>query len=136
MDEDVLPQNLQTSANALYAEIKQSRFLDDIKEEVDIDSYSIPVIFYSGEKNNLPEIFDRVNVEGTKLSKYDVLAAVWYGSSSRVQINDSEIKDAIRHKFEQVQQDRFVVDELDSELENYTLYEYLFGVGEYFADES
>lgn len=126
----------QSAISSINDAITDSKLLDQIKKEVDIDSYSIPVIFYSGEKKNLPEIFDRVNVEGTKLSKYDVLAAVWYGSSSRVQISDSQIKDAIRHKYEQVQQDGFVVDELENEFDDYTLYEYLFGVGKHFADES
>lgn len=114
--------------------IQSSSFLDQIKEEVNIDSYSIPVVFYSGNKKNLPDIFDRVNVEGTKLSKYDVLAAVWYGSSSRILIDNKAIKDAIQQKYEQVTKDGFIIDESDHEEDDYTLYEYLFGIGKLLAD--
>ena len=119
---------------ALNDKITQTGLLDQIRKEINIDNYSIPVIVYSGEKKNLPEIFDRVNTEGTKLSKYDVLAAIWYGASDRVVINDSVIKDAIRHKYESID-GSFLVDEAEHETDDYTLYEYLFGIGKYFVDD-
>ena len=49
-------------------------FLRDYKEKYDeIIKASIPVIIYQGDIGNLPEIFDRINQGGTKLSKYQVL---------------------------------------------------------------
>lgn len=32
----------------------------------------IPVIVYTGDESNLPEIFDRINSKGTTLDRYEV----------------------------------------------------------------
>lgn len=37
----------------------------------------IPVIVYTGDEDNLPEIFDRINSQGTPLDQYEVYAAAW-----------------------------------------------------------
>lgn len=37
----------------------------------------IPAILYEGDQENLPEIFTRINSQGIKLSKYQILAASW-----------------------------------------------------------
>ncbi|MCC6107776.1 MAG: DUF262 domain-containing protein [Atopobium sp.] len=121
------------ASNAIANGIDASGLLDEIKDEVNLDDYAMPVIIYSGDKKNLPDIFERVNVEGTKLSKYDVLAAIWYGGSDRVLINDSKIRNAIEQKYEEVEETGFVVDESDHANDEYTLYEYLFGLGKYIA---
>lgn len=42
-----------------------------------IASTIIPVIVYTGDENNLPEIFDRINSQGTPLDQYEVYAAAW-----------------------------------------------------------
>lgn len=123
------------ASNAIANSIDDAGLLDEIKDEVNLDNYAMPVIIYSGDRENLPEIFERVNVEGTKLSKYDVLAAVWYGQSDRVLINDSKIRTAIAQKYAEVQETGFVVDDSEHARDDYTLYEYLFGLGKYIADK-
>jgi len=52
-------------------------FFKSIKEELDISKVSIPVILYSGPDSLLPEIFERLNSEGVKLTKYQIFAASW-----------------------------------------------------------
>ena len=42
-----------------------------------IASTIIPVIVYTGDENNLPEIFDRINSQGTPLDQYEVYAVAW-----------------------------------------------------------
>ena len=37
----------------------------------------IPVIVYTGDESNLPDIFDRINSKGTPLDQYEVYAAAW-----------------------------------------------------------
>ena len=37
----------------------------------------IPVIVYTGDESNLPDIFDRINSKGTPLDPYEVYAAAW-----------------------------------------------------------
>ena len=92
------------ASNAIANSIDDAGLLDEIKDEVNLDNYAMPVIIYSGERKNLPEIFERVNVEGTKLSA-------------------------------EVQETGFVVDDSEHARDDYTLYEYLFGLGKYIADK-
>lgn len=120
---------------AIAKEIKQSGFLDKLKIEVSLDSYTFPVIFYSGDKKNLPEIFDRINVEGMKLSKYDILAASWYGDHTRVVIRDKKLQHAIEQKYASAQDNGFEIEGLDHTDDEYTLFEYLFGLGKMIADD-
>lgn len=37
----------------------------------------IPVVVYEGDEDNLPEIFNRINSQGTALDKYEIYAAAW-----------------------------------------------------------
>ncbi len=48
------------------------------KEECEeFSNTEIPAIIYYGDPGNLPTIFDRINSQGTQLSKYQILAATW-----------------------------------------------------------
>lgn len=37
----------------------------------------VPVIYYDGDSALLPEVFERINSQGTNLSKYQIFAATW-----------------------------------------------------------
>lgn len=50
---------------------------EDIKIKVNIDQVIVPVIMYYGEEGDLPNIFEKLNTGGTKLSKYEVFASSW-----------------------------------------------------------
>jgi hypothetical protein len=104
--------------------------LDDIKASVDITGLSIPVVTYSGPESELPEIFERINQSGTKLSKYEVFAATWLNESG-TQISSSEIRTAINEKYATLIERGFAIDGLDHDqsIRDYNLFEYLFGFG-------
>lgn len=51
-----------------------------------ISKTKIPTIIYSGSKDNLPEVFSRINSNGTILSKYQILASTW--NYEKVKIGD------------------------------------------------
>lgn len=63
-------------------EIDISQILSDVllkfKETCkQLSEITIPAIVYEGDKSSLPQIFERINSRGIKLSKYQILAATW-----------------------------------------------------------
>lgn len=50
----------------------------------------IPVIVCHGEEENLPEIFDRINSQGTPLDQYEVYAAAW-SVNRRFKVSNTDI---------------------------------------------
>jgi hypothetical protein len=54
----------------------------------------IPALIYKGDSSNLPEIFRRINQEGTKLNKYQIFAASW--TNLGIKITSSEIQELIK----------------------------------------
>jgi hypothetical protein len=68
------------AVNSAYAgkiPVTIGALLDTIRRELTIDDRRIPVVEFFGEQEHLPDIFELLNTQGTKLSKYDVLAAQW-----------------------------------------------------------
>lgn len=121
--------------NEIYGSITESGFLDDIKKCIDLGDYAFPVIKYSGDRKNLPDIFEQLNTHGTKLNKYDILAAMWFGEdSARTLITNSAIKNAIDKKYQAICDGGFEVVDIDHEESEFTLFEYLFGVGKMLVD--
>ena len=59
----------------------------------------IPVIVYSGDENNLPEIFDRINSQGTPLDQYEVYAASW-PINQKYRISNSEVIEYVIKKYD------------------------------------
>ena len=77
-----------------FSELKQQalQLFKSISEELDISQAKIPVMLYSGPTGLLPEIFERLNKEGLKLTKYQIFAAAWQDS---VSCTDEAIRGAI-----------------------------------------
>lgn len=48
-----------------------------VDEYLDIDNISIPTIFFTGDENELANVFENLNKSGKKLTKYQVFAAQW-----------------------------------------------------------
>lgn len=97
-----------------------------------IDDIEIPLIIYKGNKEDLANIFQKLNQEGVKLSKYDVFAATWI--NSYVHVNNQEIKKAIIDKYTRAQEDAnldisdFDPDDVE-ESGQLTVYEYAYALG-------
>lgn len=107
-----------------------AELLDQIKADVDITGVSLPVVTYSGPESELPEIFERINQSGTKLSKYEVFAATWLNESG-TQVSSAEIRQAINEKYAALIERGFAIDGLehDQSIVDFNLFEYLFGFG-------
>lgn len=115
-------------------------FLESVKKRADINDVKIPIIIFSGPASDLPAVFEKLNTQGTTLSKYEVFAAQWMGYRSN--IKNTKVIEAIWKKYEALVDESFTSDawedapDLKSRQERaYSLFEYLFGFGQYLADE-
>ncbi|MDR5586052.1 DUF262 domain-containing protein [Clostridium aquiflavi] len=103
-----------------------------------IASTVIPVIVYNGDENNLPEIFDRINSQGTPLDPYEVYAASW-PVNQRYTIANSEIIECVVRKYDTFIEDDFVIhgynrEEMRSK-KAVNAFEYLFGLSKYLVNK-
>ena len=96
---------------------------------------TIPAIIYSGDETNLPEVFSRINSQGTILTKYQILAATW--SVEKVVIEDEmlfPILEYIEQFYSGIESEGFNIAEDYSDGLNrkeINLYQLLFGFGKY-----
>lgn len=60
----------------------------------DIQSKEIPAIIMEGSEKYLPEVFEKINSEGTKLSKYDIYKAGW--GAEKYSINHKNLQEIIK----------------------------------------
>lgn len=113
-------------------------FIEDIKSEANINQFKIPILIYTGNQNNLPSIFERLNSKGTQLSKYQIYAATWIHYKS-FQIKNREIINGIKNKYDSLLEEGYDVEGFDSSPKFYTTdftaFEYLFGLGKYLCNE-
>jgi hypothetical protein len=112
-------------------------FFEHINKEIaKIEDATLPFIVYKGPEDQVPEIFERINSEGMKLSKYETFAATW--TYSKVQILNPQIKTYIQKKYEELQSKGYVISGLDGDVRDvseYNLFEYLFGLGKLLTDK-
>ena len=113
-------------------------FLDSIQNESDIGKAEVPVIIFTGPSRELPTVFELLNTQGTRLTRYEIFAAQWL--DYRQPIKNEEIIDAIWKKYAELEKHGFTLDvaqetpDEQSRLErHYTLFEYLFGLGQYLS---
>lgn len=94
----------------------------------------IPVIVYHGPEENLPDIFDRINSQGTPLDQYEVYAAAW-PVSERFSVSNISIVEAAIKKYDSFIEDGFSIHGYDRESmrssRKVNAFEYLFGLSKY-----
>ncbi len=94
----------------------------------------IPVIVYHGAEENLPDIFDRINSQGTPLDQYEVYAAAW-PVNNRFSVNNIDIVEAAIKKYDSFIEDGFSIHGYDRESmrtsRQVNAFEYLFGLSKY-----
>jgi len=107
--------------------------LEKIKEESDISKFEVPVLIYYGDQYDLPLIFQRLNSQGTQLSKYQIYAATWT-TYETFKINNTEIIEGIKYKYESLIDEGYEVEGYESSKfssSNFSVFEYLFGLGKF-----
>lgn len=116
-------------------------FLDAVSGEVKLVlNAKIPVLIYSGPSSELPTVFELLNSKGTVLSRYEIYAARWIDVRQRIM--NAEVIDVIWKKYETLEDEGFTLDVSeeapDKEARSnrpYSLFDYLFGLGQYLADK-
>ena len=116
-------------------------FLDSVSNESrTILDAEVPVIVFTGSSSELPRVFELLNSKGTALSRYEIFAAQWIDDRQR--IANPEIIEAIWKKYEALEEEGFTLDVAEEapDMESrrnrpYTLFDYLFGLGQYLADK-
>ncbi|MDE2952654.1 MAG: DUF262 domain-containing protein [Chloroflexota bacterium] len=114
-------------------------FLEAVQQQADINDVKIPIIIFNGPASDLPTVFEKLNAQGTTLSKYEVFAAQWMGY--RNHIKNKKIIDAIWKKYEALVDESFTSDAWEDAPDDkskrereYSLFEYLFGFGQHLSD--
>lgn len=107
--------------------------VDKIFTQSKIDDITIPLIIFTGDESELANIFQKLNQEGVKLSKYDVFAASWINHSVTVK-NDPAFIEHIINKYEKAQEaSELEIDSYDSDEMKQngqlTVFEYAFALG-------
>jgi hypothetical protein len=110
-----------------------ANILDAARDATDIGGSEIPVLVYAGDQNELPEVFARLNRQGTTLSKYQIFAAAWV-SDTTVATNP-EVRKAIDKKYADLKDEGFEVEE-DPNVDptSVSLFEYLYGLSRHLKD--
>ena len=114
--------------------------LDSISSESDISDAEVPILVYTGDSSELPTVFTLLNTQGAKLSRYEIYAAQWL--DCHLKIHNPAIIKAIWNKYEALEKHGFDLDvsanasnDESRQEREYTLFEYLFGLGQHLAHE-
>lgn len=103
-----------------------------------ISNTVIPVIVYTGDEVNLPDIFERINSKGTPLDPYEVYAAAWPVKQKHT-ISNAEIIEPIMRKYDSFIEDGYYIHGYSREEMRYkkqvNAFEYLFGLGKYLVSK-
>ena len=103
-----------------------------------IASTIIPVIVYTGDENNLPEIFDRINSQGTPLDQYEVYAAAW-PVKQKFAIKNADIVEHVVRKYDTFEEDDFKIHGYNREemrtQKTVNAFEYLFGLSKHLVEK-
>lgn len=111
---------------------------DEFNKDFNPNDIEIPVVIYNGSIDVLPEVFDRLNSSGTKLSRFDVYSALW--SKYTYRVTDMDILDKIDEKYRGMnEKSGFAIDGYTDgciyESKVINLYEYCYALGMVLADK-
>ena len=104
-----------------------------------ISNIKIPALVYKGDESLLPEIFERINSQGAKLTKQEIYAASWSSYTVRLNDNSNYLKmlDINRDRYDHMLDESMSLDDYNSTefIRNKTLsiFELVFGFGKYIS---
>ncbi len=109
-------------------------FADFQNQCSNIANMQIPALIYQGDASLLPEIFERINSQGAKLTKYQIYSATW--AHDIVKIKDNIFEDIIlnnRIRYENMLDDSMELEDYDSvefnRKKEINIFELVFGFG-------
>lgn len=105
-----------------------------------ISTVKIPVIKLSGNQENLPEVFERINSTGAKLTKYQIFNATW--SNVTVQILNTQLDDIVNHvcnRYDEMVEGTYEIEDYDStemkKNKRLNIFDLCFGFGKLLCDK-
>ena len=108
---------------------------DDITKNL-----KIPALIFKAPEEKLPEIFERINTEGSKLSKYQIYAATW--SDDRVVIDSKNLGDIItyvKNRYDSYLKEIETLEEYDSHklttTKEVSIFDMIYGFGKMICKE-
>ena len=110
-------------------------WLDEVLKPIDIDNVRVPVIILTDKIDDKADVFIKLNQGGVKLTKYELLAAMWNSSNSELCCDDKEILEQVVNKYKNTANKEIEYDEVDENKiydyesgKNINAYEYLYGL--------
>lgn len=112
----------------------QTMFEDFQNKCATISKMKIPALIYEGDESLLPEIFERINSQGAKLTKHQIYSATW--AHDTVKLESSAFEEIIlnnRDRYENMLDDSMALDDYDpiklSQEKEVNIFELVFGFG-------
>lgn len=111
---------------------------DEFNKDFNPNDIEIPVVIYKGDIDVLPEIFERLNSSGTKLSRFDVYSALWSKYTFKITVID--ILDKIDERYRSMnEKSGFIIDGYTDgciyESKVINLHEYCYALGMVLVDK-
>lgn len=117
--------NIKTRIKGMFQEFQ------DICQN--ISNVPIPALVYEGDESLLPEIFERINSQGAKLTKHQIFSATW---QDIVEIKDTQFYEILtnnRDRYENMLDESMELEEYNSiqfmRDKKVTIFELVFGFG-------
>lgn len=136
----IFPTVFEALDSLVYVQQDLKKAADDY---LDLDELVIPCVVFTGDESQLPEVFANLNQGGTKLSKYQVLAAHWTNYEFKLPYTDRA--DAIlekvvdRYLYLEEKRELHIIDFDREEMEQtrtINLAEFCFAFGELIAEKT
>lgn len=128
--------SLSLPENAIGVLKKFDKFYKKFCENLELPSIVIHAIVYTGDKANLPQVFETLNTSSVSLTKYEVFSSQW--SFAKILVADEPLVKKVWSKYEQLNKSSgFDVSLEESTIRDHgmTLFEYCFGVSELLCDK-
>lgn len=113
--------------------------VDKFSTAAKIDDIEIPLIIFNGKEDELATVFQKLNQEGVKLSKYDVFAATWFGHTVNVKGDTEFIKQIIKKYDVSQEKSGLEISNYDPDVMiktgELTAFEYAFALGKELIDK-
>lgn len=135
---ECLPINEIDNTTLLKIQKSINQMLLNMQNLYDIDDLEIPTIVYFGNFDELSDIFEKMNSNGTQLSKYEIYAAKW--SNTTFIIEDAQLLEIVDKKYEDMIENTGI-EILDYENgkiaknQKINLFEYCFALGKLMKQE-
>ena len=101
------------------------------------ESIKIYAIVYTGDRTQLPSVFETLNTSSVSLTKYEVFSSQW--PVTKIKVEDEELIKKVYSKYKTLEDtSSFLVQATEEDIreKGMTLFEYCFGISELLYDES